>query len=229
MAGTRWKLNLESYFSPAQLEKLNEIPASSSAAFPPDLPEKLDAPDGKLFDPMVIKFVLCVTDILRILHNYFPWETIQDIDNTEHYYHRVLWGHRDDDVTADMPKLKELSSILREEYDRCREVCYANSKRAAQPYYDLVDQLPSIKKDPSYKDLTTRSERYMIKQYLKQRGYQNGDGQSQTPQQSLASHLEVQLWKIIYSFLHFIYSYDCHISEVIYFLILRCCVRKYKI
>ncbi|KAI3835921.1 hypothetical protein MKX03_029298 [Papaver bracteatum] len=181
MAGVRWKLNLGSYFSSAQLEKLNEVPASSSKAC--GTQTKLDAPD----------------DILQILHTYFSWETIEDInitnyilfptiDNVEHYYHRVLWERRDDDISADMEKLKKLSGILREEYDRCTEVCYANDKKAAQPYYELVEQLPSIKNDPSYKDLTTGSERFFIKQVLKK---VHQKGQIQTPQQPLCSHLEV--------------------------------------
>ncbi|KAI3956067.1 hypothetical protein MKW98_027381 [Papaver atlanticum] len=158
-----------------QLEKLNQIVSQSSYV------------------------VLLVAHILQLLHNYFPWETIEDIDVAERGYYRVLWEQRNpkiDDITADLAKLKELSSILRGHYDSGQEVCFANQKASAQPYYDLVEQLPNIKKDPSYKDLTTGWERYMIQQVLKQR-YHNGDGQIQTPQQSLSSHLEVKLCKIL--------------------------------
>ncbi|KAI3853324.1 hypothetical protein MKX03_021878, partial [Papaver bracteatum] len=137
--------------------------------------KKLDAPNGKLFDPTFINcqrsyVVLCVTDIFQILHSYFPWETIVDIYNDERYYYHVLWEQGDpkiDDIHADMAKLKELSSILRGEYDRCRDVWYAYKKLAAQAYYELVEQLPSIKSDPSYEYLTMGFDKLMIKQALK--------------------------------------------------------------
>ncbi|KAI3831387.1 hypothetical protein MKW92_007227 [Papaver armeniacum] len=146
MAEKQSKLNQEPCSSSTRLAKLNQAPYSSFTALP--------------------------ADILQILHNYFPWETIEDIDRAERYYYRVLYERRDPkigDIHADMAKLKELSSILRGEYDSCRDVCYANQKRAAQPYYELVEQLPSIKSDPSYEDLTTGFEKFMIKQALKQK------------------------------------------------------------
>ncbi|KAI3853323.1 hypothetical protein MKX03_021877 [Papaver bracteatum] len=202
MAEIQLKLIQEPCSSSTKLEKLNQVPGSlnqvpgSSFTAVPTAPKlhevcgiktktKLDAPD----------------DILQILHNYFPWETIEDIDSAERYYYSVLWEQRYpkiDDIHVDMAKLKELSSILRGEYDRCRDVWYAYKKIAAQAYYELVEQLPSIKSDPSYKDLTTGFEKLMIKQALKQKKAlkQKQNGQIQTPQQSLCSHLEVMRRKL---------------------------------
>ncbi|XP_026436057.1 uncharacterized protein LOC113333903 isoform X2 [Papaver somniferum] len=131
MAEIQSKLNQEPCSSSTRLVKLNQVPCSSFTAVPaaPNKPPeacgiktktKHDGPDY----------------ILQILHNYFPWETIDDIDRAERHYYRVLYERRDpkiDDIHADMAKLKELSSILRGEYDNCRDVCYANQKRAAQP------------------------------------------------------------------------------------------------
>ncbi|KAI3890603.1 hypothetical protein MKX03_010680 [Papaver bracteatum] len=121
MAEIQSELNPERCsFSSTRLKKLNQIPVSSFLPPPPyarKSPEaggiktktKLEGPD----------------DILQLLHNYFPWETIEDIDVAELGYYRVLYEERNpkmDDITADLAKLKELSSILKGEYDSCREV-----------------------------------------------------------------------------------------------------------
>ncbi|RZC58378.1 hypothetical protein C5167_005673, partial [Papaver somniferum] len=128
--------------------------------------------------------------ILEILHKYYPWQTWKDVSNAELSYCSSVTKQKIDDIEIELAKLKELSAIFGARYASCREVCEANWARAALPFYELLEQVPSITDIPSYKYLTTDSEKFEIEKALKCR-MQKDNIQSEVSEQSLLEHLEM--------------------------------------